>query len=199
MVTFQERLAARKNARPFKDVQVLLDDHLQGERERLEAELAKLGNVSDKRLASKSPADEIQEQIDALYKDDNGLVTLRFRRIPGNVWARLTSQHPARLESPVDRRYGYNFDAVCEAAARYVDADGAVYGVVLEGDEEIALKVEKKLPGASESVDEWADLFRVLSGHEVQSINDAIFELNEYQAQVRIAELVKASGAATRS
>lgn len=199
MVTFQERLAARKDARPFKDVQVLLDDHLQGERERLEAELAKLGNRNDKRLASKSPAEEIQEQIDALYKDDDGLITLRFRRIPGNVWARLTSRNPARLDSPVDRQYGYNIDGVCEAAVRYVDADGAAYACVIDNGEEITLKVEEKTIHNQKPVDEWGDLLAGLTGTEVQDIRDAVWELNEYSTQKRIAELVKASGAATRS
>jgi hypothetical protein len=197
VVTFQERLAARKNARPFKDVQVLLDDHLQAERERLEAELSRV--AGDQRLTAKSPADEIQEQINDLYKADDGLITLRFRRIPGNVWASLTSRHPARLDSPVDRRYGYNYDAVCAEAAEYVDADGAHYGVRLEGDEEVPLLVERKTPQNPNPANEWEDLFDALSGHEVETIRDAIWELNEYDVQVSISDRLKASGAATRS
>lgn len=197
MVSFSERLAARKNARPFKDVVVLFDEHLVAEKERLDAELARVAR--DQRLTSKSPADEIQEQIDALYKDDDGLITFRFRRIPGNVWASLTSRHPARLDSPVDRRYGYNFDAVCAEAAEYVDADGAHYGVRVEGGEEVPLVVERKSPQNPNPTNEWDDLFDALSGHEVETIRDAIWELNEYQPQARISDRLKASGAATRS
>ena len=180
VTTFGEKLAAAREARPTKDVQVVLDGEIAVERERL---LAAFDSASDdQRLAAKSEKDEIQDALDALTDAaSDALVTLRFTRMPGRAWAELTSKNPVRLDVPIDRRYGYNYDAACEAAA-------IVSGVVVddEGTKEL-------------SPQEWAELFDVLSGNEVGLIRDAVWSLNEFDPQQRLDALVKSSGAASRS
>ena len=180
MTTFGEKLAAAREARPTKDVQVALDGELAIEREKL---MAALDAASDEqRLASVSEKDEIKARLDALTETANdALVTLRFTRMSGRAWAELTSKHPVRVDVPIDRRYGYNYDAACEAAA-------VVTGVRVDGD---------SLEPISE--EEWRDLFDVLSGNEVGLIRDAVWSLNEFDPQQRLDALVKSSGAASRS
>lgn len=180
MSTFAEKLAAARAARPSKDVQVILDGEISQERERLLAELKTAD--TEQRLASMSPAEDIEERLQALTEAaQDALITLRFTRLPGREWAALTSKHPVRPDVPIDRHYGYNYDAVSEAAA-------AESGVRAEGDEEIPLTSE-----------EWAELFDVLSGADIEDIRDAVWALNEWEPNQRLQALVKASGAATRS
>lgn len=180
MSTFGEKLAAAREARPSKDVQVILDGEFALERERLMAELKNAD--TGKRLASKSPAEEIQERLDALAEAaKDSIVTLRFKRLSGRVWADLTSRNPVRVDVPIDKHYGYNYDAVCEAAA-------SLNGVRVDGDEEVALTTE-----------EWSELFDVLSGAEIGLVRDAVWELNEWEPSQRLQSLVKGFGAATRS
>lgn len=180
MTTFGEKLAAAREARPTKDVQVVLDGELAVERERLM--VAFEGASDDQRLAAKSEKEEIQDALDALTEAaSEALVTLRFTRMPGRDWAELTSKHPVRIDVPIDRRYGYNYDAACEAAA-------VVTGVIVDGDETHEVAAE-----------EWRDLFDVLSGNEVGLIRDAVWSLNEFDPQQRLDALVKSSGAASRS
>lgn len=194
MVSFQEKLAAAKGARPFKDVSVVLDAHLAARREELEQIIA--ANAGDQRLTSASPSQKAQTELNELLASDEGLITLRFKRLPGKKWAELTSKYPARLDSPVDRHYGYNYDAVCEAAVQFRDAEGKPYGVRVEDGEEVPMLVEQS---KDSTVNEWEDLYEELSGHEVETIRDAVWELNEYAPQQKVREALKASGAATRS
>lgn len=180
MSEFSEKLAAAREARPSKDVQVILDGEFALERERLTAELAHADD--DARLSSKSAADEIRERLEALTAAaQDSIITFRFKRLSGRVWADLTSRNPVRLDVPIDKHYGYNYDAVCEAAA-------SLNGVRIEGDEEVPLSNE-----------EWAELFDVLSGAEIGLIRDAVWELNEWEPSQRLNALVKGFGAATRS
>jgi len=178
--SFSEKLAAARAARPTKDVQVVLDGELSIERDRLLAQLENAGD--DQRLGAKSEADEIRERLDALAEAAaDSLVTLRFTRMPGREWAELNSHHPVRPDVPLDRHFGYNYDALCEDAAKRS-------GVRVEGDEVVSLTDE-----------EWAELFDVLSGSEIGLIRDAVWSLNEYEPQQRLNTLVKGLGAATRS
>lgn len=187
MKTFGERLAAARSQRPTKDVQILLGDAGR-ERAALEEQLRTADN--DVRLASVSPAEEIQQQIDALDEASAGaLERLRFTRLNGRDWAELAAKNPARGDVAVDLHYGYNFAAVCEAAARFKDPKtGRAYGHVVDGDELVELTDE-----------EWDGLFAEAAGSEVARVYDAIWELNEFQPAQRVQELVKAFGAATRS
>lgn len=185
----REKLATAKAAqRPTKDVSVVLDEETAAEKARLEGALAAASN--DQRLGSKSEADLIREQLaefEERIADD--LVTIRITRLPGRQWAVLTSRNPVRVDVVIDRHYGYNFDAVCEAAARFVDdKTGEVFAHFVDDDELTPLTLE-----------DWDDLFDRLSGAEITSVRDVVWELNEWGPQQRVQELVKASGAATRS
>lgn len=187
MTTFGERLAAAREARPTKDVPIILDEEISKERALL---VASLETADDEpRLGAKTAADEIRERLDALQEAAAGAVdTLRFTRIPGRDWAALTSKNPVRLDSPIDRHYGYNIDAVTEAAARFRDKSGRAYGHRLEDGEPVEI-----------SDAEWDEIYDLQSGNGVTDIRDGIWALNEYEPQQRLAAAVKASGAATRS
>ncbi len=189
MSTLDEKLDASLAARPFKDVQVVLDGQIAQQRESLLNELAEAqaADETDPRMGVVRTAD-VQERLDALADVvADALITLRFTRMPGDVWAEVTSANPIRVDVPLDRHYGYNVDAVCIAAARHRDGTN-VYGVMLEDGEPVEL-----------TDDQWTKMFHALSGNEVASIRDAIWSLNEFDPQQRINILVKGSGAATRS
>lgn len=194
MPNFDEMLAAQAaKPRPYKDVPVCLDADLADKREALldELEEARAKDESDVRLSGPSDAHSapIVARLDELTAAaQDSLITLRFRQLPGREWAALTLVHPVRVESPLDRQYGYNVDAVVAAAAAYVGPGAVSYGFRLDGDEEVVL-----------SPTQWASLFDVLTGSEIVSIRDAIWGLNEWEPEQRIQALVKASGAAARS
>ena len=69
MTTFGEKLAAAREARPTKDVQVALDGELAIEREKLMAAIDAASD--DQRLASASEKDEIKARLDALTETAN--------------------------------------------------------------------------------------------------------------------------------
>ena len=100
------------------------------------------------------------------------------RGLDGQAWSILTAANPMRLDVPLDRNYGYNFDAVTEAATRRS-------GVVLDDDGEQPLTDEQ-----------WTRLFKVLSGHDVNVIRDAVWTLNEWEPAQHVEALVKGFGAA---
>ena len=188
MTTFSERLAAAKSAsRPTRTVQVLLDADLSAKREELRAELerARTAAASDQRLAAVNTAEQaVQTKLDELLNESaESLVTLRFSRLPGDKWAEITARCPVRLDAPIDRQYGYNMHAVCRLAA-------PVSGVRVEGDGEVPLTVTKATE-ETPAVDEWADLFGTISGHEFGLIIDAIYDLNEYSPAAGITQLKK--------
>lgn len=187
-MTFSEKLAAAKAARPYRDQAIILDQPISDEIAALEAELETAD--SDSRLASKSPAEEIQERLDELAEEGAASTeTIRVYRMPGRDWVNLTSKCPLRPEVAVDRAYGYNVDAVIEAALRYRDPKtGATYAFRRDGDSNVEI-----------TDDEWTELFSVISGREFGLIRDAVYVLNEYEPQERLNELVKGSGAASRS
>jgi len=176
-MTFAEDLAAAKAARPFKDQAVILDGAVSAERERLEAALE--STTEDPRMGVKSKADEIQERLDELASDDSG-VTIRVFRIPGRDWAVLTSKCPVRPDVPIDRHYGYNYDAVCEAALRYRDPSGEAFAFRLEDGEPVEI-----------TDDEWSQLVSVLSGNEYAKLRDIVWSLNEFEPEQRLQALVK--------
>lgn len=188
MTTFGERLAAAREARPTRDVQVILDGEIAAEKERLEEELGN-ADTGDDRLGVASPSQKIQGRLDELTAESaDSIVVIRLTRLPGRDWSNLTSKCPPRHDVPIDTHYGYNYDAVCEASARYRDPKGVAYGHRLEGGEPVEITDE-----------EWDDLFSVLAGNDIGKIRDAVWTLNEYEPAQRLAALVKASGAATRS
>lgn len=185
-MSFDDELTTAEQNRPTKDVTVCLDGELAREREELLAalEAAEAKDNLDLRLAGPNDvnAAPVRERLEALAEAAKGaLKTLRFTRLEGDKWAELTSRHPVRIDVPMDRHYGYNYDAVCGAAAM-------LSGVLVEGDEVVSLSAEQ-----------WARLLKVLSGNEVGLIRDAVFTLNEYEPSKRLDALVKGFGAASGS
>lgn len=187
MSTFAEKLAAAKESRPTVDVSILLIAELVAEKERLEAIIA--DDDGDARLGLKSAADEAREALAALEASaGEGMIVLRFTQLPGHRWAEITGNNLPRVGNLVDESHGYNYDAVTDEAAAFVDTVGKAYGVRLEGDDEVPLSVE-----------EWAELRDAVSGHEVSSIRNAIWGLNVYLPKRKLEALGKAFGAAARS
>jgi hypothetical protein len=185
---FDKKIASAKASRRFKDQPVILDSGVSEEMERLEAELKAAD--TDVRLGAKSAADEIQERLDELADESTeSTETIRVYRLPGRDWVNLTSQFQPRPNVAVDRVYGYNVDAVIEAAIRFRDPKtDATYAFRLDGDTPVEI-----------SDDQWTGIFDVISGREFSLIRDAVYELNEYEPQERLNALVKGSGAASRS
>lgn len=175
MTTFSERLAAAKQApKPFREVTVTLDADIAEQREQLRSQIEFERKNNDARLAVKSKADELQEQLDELNElVSESLVTLRFTRLSGVEWAELTARCPVRLDAAIDRQYGYNMHAVCRLAAPLSG------GILVEGE----------VNSLSDS--EWVDLFETVSGFEFNRIVDAIYELNEYEPAMRVSALKK--------
>jgi hypothetical protein len=187
MATFGEKLAAARESRPTKDVSVILDGDVAAEKARLVEKLRDADG--EQRLGVASDADKIRARLSELEDAaSDALVTLRITRLPGRDWANLTSKNPVRVDSPIDRHYGYNIDAVTEAAVRFRDKNGRVYAHRIEDGDPVEMTDA-----------EWDDLYEVLSGSEVTEIRDAVWSLSEWEPQQRVADLVKASGAATRS
>jgi hypothetical protein len=145
-------------------------------------------SFEDDLAAAQTPEDK---HIDVLVLINKKPYTLRFRPMDGLEWAAETDRHPARPGVLVDTRYGYNLRTLTRAAAPRS-------GVVVVDGEERTLRVDpivQQLPGMPKPparVDEWADIFRAISGHEFQRITDAIWSLNEYGPQ----EAVEAAGKA---
>jgi hypothetical protein len=126
-------------------------------------------------------ADEVNEAAAAARptKDVDVIVagklrTFRFTQLTGQEWGWLVAINPVRLESPLDRRYGYNFHGVCHGAAK-------LNGVVVDGD-----SVE------TVSAETWDKLWPALSGHDYQVMGDTIWELNEYAPGAAVAKAKKA-------
>lgn len=106
----------------------------------------------------------------------NGKVyELKFYRADGDAWAECVARHPARLDSQIDVRFGYNFNAV-------VLDIGATTARILEDGE------EAEIPE-----DVWESFVRSLSGHEVGKIADSVWALNEWDPIQEIERAKKAS------
>lgn len=199
MKDFNARLAkAKAKPRPHRDVPVCLDDELAEHRAAIlkEIEAAKQIDASDQRLAGPNDAAvaPLRERLAAIEADAaESLLTLRFRRLPGNEWAALTLHHPPRPEVAVDRQWGYNIDSLCGAAAAHHSDDGTAYGFRVETDDD---GNETEIPM---DVATWADLFSVLSGSDVEDVRDAIWAINEHEPANRLDGLVKGFGAARSS
>ena len=141
-------------------------------------------SFKDVLAAAKAAERERSEPVDVLVGDQ--IVTVRFTRAAPTEWARVTSQNPATSGSLIAVTYGYDIHRVVPEIA-------ALTGVVVEDGEEVRLTVEKKSKDNPEPVNEWADLLSVLDGHSFGLIADAVWGLNEWGPQVRLAELKKGS------
>jgi len=177
MTSFDQLLAqAKTRQRATLDVQVLLDPALADRRE-----LLMKTRPLDQRLTAVDPAKEELEQL--MAKAADALVTLRFTELPGEQWQEIAARCPARPSAPIDRQHGYNVDIACRLAA-------PLCGVRVDGDDLLPLRVEKATENSA-AVNEWDELFAVISGHEIALIFSAIYELNVYAPAKRIADLGK--------
>lgn len=188
---FDELLSAAESAPvPSRTVRVCVQPSVAEKRAALLSALEDARKVdarastSDQRLGA--PVTEVTTATDAAaaaldaFDDEvqKSLVTLKFTRLDGQKWALLTSANPMRVDVALDRHYGYNYDTVTGLAAR-------ASGVRLDDDGEHVLTPEQ-----------WDRLMRVLSGHDVQAIRDAVWTLNEYEPSQHIEALVKGSAGA---
>jgi len=125
--------------------------------------------------AFEAAADEVTPHIDVDVSLGGKHIPLRFYRLDGEKWAEITSMAPMRLGSVIDRRYGYNFQAASRLAA-------PESGRVIEDDVEVTYDDAK-----------WDQLFKKLAGHSVKLIHSAIWQLNEYDPEVAVADAKKGS------
>jgi hypothetical protein len=189
MSNFDDLLTAAESAPvPSRTVRVCIDPTVAEKRAVLlrNLEQARLddSDVDDDRLGAE--AEPTTERTDAAVKAledfdsevQKSLITLKFNRLPGERWALLTSAYPMRIDVALDRHYGYNYDAVTEKATR-------LSGVRVDADEEHPIVDEQ-----------WDRLLKILSGHDVEQIRDAVWTLNEYEPSQHIEALVKGFGAA---
>jgi hypothetical protein len=189
MVSFDERLATAKvRPKQYQDVEVLLDSDLSYKREalRLALDQAKAQGQIDQRLSAvDNTTAELQEQLDDLVRESaDSIITLRFYRLPGDVWADIVARCPARLGAPMDEHYGYNMQQAAKLAA-------PVNGVRIDGSELIPLRFE---PATADTlaVNQWVDIFATIAGSEAARIESAIWELNVYDPDSRMGQLKKA-------
>ena len=130
-----------------------------------------MGFLDDLAAAKEQPKQK-SEPVSVIV--NGSLYELVFYRADGDVWAETVSRHPARTESKIDLRYGYNFNAVVLEVAPKT-------GRLVEGDAETVLPDEA-----------WADLVPALSGAEIGRVTDAIWALNEWNPAQEIERAKKA-------
>lgn len=110
------------------------------------------------------------------------LVEIVFERVDGKLWASQCAKYAPRPDVPIDRNYGYNFHqvviSVSPESGRLVTDDG-----LLPLDD-----------------DQWRGIYAegVLSGHDFQRVADAIWQVNEWGPQQKVAALSKASARASK-
>lgn len=213
---------ARTAKRQHRDVDVTLDQAVAVQVEALDAQLealeqdriavtdladedaaeaardARLGDPRSKKIdADREKAHaEIDGKIAALTSErealtEGTLLTFRFTQLPGQAWAELGARHPARVDVTIDRVYGYNYHEVAKAAAIYRDEQGRPYSHLVHPADDKAAEPEI-VPVTAE---QWAGIFEVISGHEFERIASALWDLNDYSPQQRIAAAGKASRA----
>lgn len=143
-------------------------------------------------------AEEERDEITA-----GTVVTLRFTQIPGQAWAEIAARHPARADVTLDRVYGYNYHEVAIAAAMYHDPSptpevagrGYTDRVIPPDDDDAEETIEPVTP------EQMLGILEVATGHEFERVASAIWDLNDYGPQQRLANAGKASraGSANRS
>ncbi|RFA14556.1 hypothetical protein B7R21_06315 [Subtercola boreus] len=114
------------------------------------------------------------------------LHTLRFRQMDGVDWTDAVDRHPARIGVAYDSEYGYNLRTLTKYVAPKC-------GTLVVDGKERKLRVDVADPAKPNAklVDEWADLFKALTGHFVGKIGDTIYNLNEYRSHVAVAKAVE--------
>ena len=199
MTSITDKLTAAKAApKSNVEVTVSLVSDIAEKREALFAELEAAKTVNDDRAGMKTATSVIQEKIDTILEQEvDTLITLRFTRLPGDTWTRLSRLCPP-TPATLDQHLGYGLDETCKLAAKYVDErTGDVYGQVVNGDSLETPVVQIKTKSNPEPTDEWQDIFTATSGPEFRAIVDAIYGINVHYAVERLSELKKLSARLT--
>jgi len=199
MTSTSEKLAASKAApRKTLDVTISLNRDLSEEREALVAELEAAKESNDDRMSAPTSAALVQERLDVILDAEvDTLIDLRFTRLPGDEWMKITQKCPPDPENLLDMHYRYSMVDACKLAAKFVAKDGTVYGHVVEDDELVALTVHQKTKSNPDPTDEWEDIFSRISGPEFTTIVDTLYSLNVHGPAERFAELKKRSASLT--
>ena len=122
-------------------------------------------------------AEESTPNVDVDVELAGKLLPLRFYRLDGERWAEICAFCPARPGSPIDEAYGYNFQDAARRAAVHS-------GRLIEDDAEVTL-----------AATDWAALYKALSGHHLNTLDSAIWQLNEHDPQTRVVAAKKGSAA----
>lgn len=120
--------------RPEQVVSLCLDGGLVAEHDRLQEKIEEAGKkaTADRRLSTANPVIELNRKLGELYEAQKAAsVHFTLRGLRRDVWDGLKTANPMRDDSIVDERYGYNVDAIIDAAmstegtiASVVDAEG---------------------------------------------------------------------------
>jgi preprotein translocase subunit SecD len=201
--SISDRLKAGAKKKPeFRDVDVVLDEHvrtqvealddqisvietqvagLEEEKKRLHPQLptrpVREKEIDEEIVAQQEKITPLEEQRDALRHET--LVTLRFDKLPGERWAEITAHHPARVDVALDRMSGYNYHAASRAAA-------PLSGVALEPLAEGQKDDDPDRARITLSPEDWDLLFEQISGREMQNLAESLWELNDWSARRRI-------------
>lgn len=116
---------------------------------------------------------------------DEGYYEVVFEKAEGPRWAAVTSKHPMRLDQPIDRNYGYNFHTVTEEIAPSTCT-------ITRNGEPVEMVVEKPSKQNRNPRNDWAEFFAIIDGSAYAQIADAVFKLNQWDPDQRVAELGKA-------
>lgn len=112
------------------------------------------------------------EPVDQAVELGGELVTIRLWPLTGTEWRGLTAKHPPREGVVFDQNVGYNLPAVL---AEYPK----VYAV--QGDDVVNV------------TDKWAGIVEVLSAPDLRNLESAVWGLNEFDPQKRLAAAGKVS------
>lgn len=109
------------------------------------------------------------------------IVTIRLWPLAGGEWRNLTTVHPPRAKSVFDQNAGYNMDAVTRAYPKVYIVDGdTVTNVTVPVDPEEPEHLR------------WHDIYDILDGPDMKNLASAVWGLNEYEHQKRVAAAGKA-------
>jgi len=139
-------------------------------------------------LIAKARAElETVEPVDLDVLLGKTLVKVRLWPLTGGEWRALTAVHPPRERSVFDQNLGYNLDSVVRDYPKVFLVDGdEVVNVAVEDDPEN--------PGHRK----WHDVYDVLDGPDMKNLASAVWGLNEFEHQKRVAAAGKASAGARR-
>ncbi|MGP9490050.1 hypothetical protein ACT3R5_15970 [Glutamicibacter sp. AOP5-A2-7] len=153
--------------RPEQVVSLCLDGGLVAEHDRLQVEIEEAGKkyTADRRLTSVNPVVELNRKLADLYERQKAeTVHFTLRGLRRDVWDGLKTANPARKDNVLDERYGYDVDAIVDAA---MSTEGTIAGVVDADGEPVEFTHE-----------EWAGLSADFTRGQWASFQVPVLELN---------------------